>query len=270
MRRTEKKFITLLALFFLSFLTGCGLGSNRNKTVSNGNYGMTIKELNEGIASASDAQPQPLPDGNSVEDTSDSSGKNIISVSRPGVFSVFRSGIWIGGRKDLKYCYYIFESESKTVWVIDTGDGSVEEAGIADISKYREFTDVSYEMLDEDHIISVRQSGTQYDFWYVGEASEDFAFYSEQDLCSMALEHCWGSSEAKSSYAKVEDRNSKSVMIKVYYVFGETSIEKAAYEIDRRTASGSDLKSGETVSFTGGTEKQKQESNNPTERLNNA
>ncbi len=270
MVRTEKKFIILLAFCLLGFVTGCGFGSGGNKTISNGNYGMTIKELNEGMASASDAQPLPSSDGNSEENSSDVPGKNIISVSRPGVFSVFGSGIWIGGRKGLEFYYYVFDSELKTVWIIDTRDGSVEEAGAADISKYREFTDVSYEMLDEDHIVSVRQSGTKYDFWYVTEASEDFRFYPENDLCSMAMEHYWGRADVNYSYARVEDRNSKSVIIKVYFVIGETSLEKTAYEIDRRTAVGSDLKSGEIITFSGGTEEQKQESNIPTERLNNA
>lgn len=173
---------------------------------------------------------------------------------------VMAHGVWLA-LTDVGYSnYYHFDPETCSGRYVNleyglgmpfTYRGSEEEL-VFSLEGHEEISAV-VEHIDAEHFNLIWSDSLPEKLSFVGEGDlEDFPFYSNAQLCDMALEHYAihsGASEEDMEGMTVAAMTNvdNTVTVQLYQNLGDHNSTAAWYVVDRFTATGTDLTSGEEV-----------------------
>lgn len=195
--------------------------------------------------------------------TPEGSGQPDASGSQPQqtVQSPFLSGTWLAKGGSWGDQYYFFNPDGST-----GGTASLESGTGVSFTYEVSDTQVTFHMGSADNtqvcaiqnqgeqaLTLVWEDGSKEELSYVSDqGAEDFQFYSNHDLCQMALRLCAqenGVEEDSLEVAAVTNEDG-SVSIQVYQNLGDHNSTAAWYTVDRFTAQGRNDSTGEPVDLS--------------------
>lgn len=168
------------------------------------------------------------------------------------------SGVWLAATDVGFSNYYYFDAQAQTGSYVSLEYGlgmpfTYEGAGtelIFHLEGHEEEKPASVEPGNADSFTLVWEDSLPEELCFVSEGTlEDFHFYSNNDLALLALEHYAEDNGQAPSQVGSMTNDDNTVTIQLYENLGDHNSTAAWYVVDRFTATGVDLTSGEEVNL---------------------
>lgn len=195
-----------------------------------------------------------MPGGNSVRQVQGASKSD-------GTTTAFQAGTWLGTKDDGSQQYYFFSADGSSGQIASlesgTGLGFAYEAAsgqaVFHMGSADDRTPCTVKAADGGQITLQWENGGTETLKYVSSlGAEEFTFYTNDELCELALAYyrLTGGAASQNLTAGAEGNEDGTVNIQVYENLGDHNSTAAGYVIDRLTGKGTDANTGETVDLT--------------------
>lgn len=195
----------------------------------------------------SSAEPVPPPE------------KNDTPAAEPASAPAFQAGTWLAKSEDAG-TYYFFDADGSSGHTAsqETGTGlgftyTVQDGrGTFSMGSADNTSACTLEQTDREHVIIKWDDGREESLTYISEeTSEEFRFYSNDDLRTLAIScYARAAGGAESLDAAAADNEDGTVTIQVYENRGDHNSTAVWYSVDRRTGKGVDVNTGEAVDLS--------------------
>ena len=175
--------------------------------------------------------------------------------------SVFRAGTWMASNGSYGQ-YYFFDSNGTTGRTANYENGTgvgfaytqedgktIFSMGAADVRQ-----DCNVVVTDEEHLILEWEDHTETLTFLTGLDSDHFHFYTDEELCAMALEDYKAKQDPDNTQlcAVAADNGDGTVTVQIYQNLGDHNSTAAWYWVDRCTGEGINVNSGDRIDLTNG------------------
>lgn len=178
-----------------------------------------------------------------------------------GSETVFQAGTWLGTREDGSQQYYFFSdggASGQTV-SLETGMGLGFACEYADgravfhMGEMDNQTPSTVQVTDAEHLTLQWENDSTETLVYVSPlGADEFTFYSNDELCDMALAYYrqTSGSDSPDLTAGAAGNEDGTVTIQIYENLDGHNSTAAWYTVDRFTGQGTDVNTGEAVDLT--------------------
>ncbi|MBR1530072.1 MAG: hypothetical protein IJ642_12355 [Oscillospiraceae bacterium] len=185
-----------------------------------------------------------------VPPTVDSAPETAPGESTAAVTQMFEPGIWwsTSSDGDRYFCFYTgsdsgsFRDQENGINMDFNYEAENENTIIFHIGSMDSSTQVQATFPDSNTAVLTWENGTSETLAYQGLGNFDtFRFYSNLELCEMALDYYEARNDYRPADAVAEVQPDRTIMIQLYDNLGDHNSTSAWYTVDRFTAKGTDI-----------------------------
>lgn len=243
----------------VSLLAGCGQSNQPASSSEAGSSSQASSAVSSSAAApSSDAASSSAPESaaqneaGEIEDAAGTEAKSSISI-KPGTWSAYTDGLHTS-----YYFFYDGEQGGSNLYVdMGMGLGFMYDLNGNDAVFHMGGPDdnspASLEQPDANTLIINWSDGRQETLRYLSSATADeFVFYSNEELCDMALNYYEAASGYRPSLSEAIVNSDDTVTIQLYDNMGDHNATAAWYTVDRTTGAGTDDITGEAIVLAAG------------------